>query len=110
MKYRTLVYRIPCPSLTAVSESNTSDVNGKITRAFIHIPRNTASLAEVEIWLKTKKIFPSTRMGMVGDDIKEWFNIDEPVSNNDTIEVVVKNHDDTYSHTIVVAIELEEEE
>ena len=108
-EYKHLVYRITCPSLKIVSESNTAGVTGKIKSAFIHIPKNANSLVEIEVWHKNVKVLPDTRTGIVGDDMNERFNINKPVSNGDDISVIVKNHDDTYSHTVVVIIELEEE-
>jgi len=110
MASRHLVYRITCPSLTAVYETQSASVSGIIKSAYIHMPKNTASLVEVEIWLKTEKILPDTRTGIVGDDMRERFNIGKPCDIGDDIKVVVRNHDDTYDHTIVVIIELEEAE
>jgi len=105
---RHLVYRIPCPPLKAVSEVETASVSGTIKSAFVHIPKNAASLVEVEIWLGTKKILPDTRMGIVGDSMNERFSIGVPCNVGDEIEVIVRNHDNTYTHTIVVIVELEE--
>jgi len=110
MASRHLVYRITCPALTAVSEVESASISGVIKSAYIHMPKNTASLVEIEIWLRTEKILPDTRIGIVGDDMRERFSIGKPCNIGDDIKVIVKNHDDTYEHTIVVIIELEETE
>jgi len=97
------------PSLKAVSEVEEAPVTGKIKSALIHFPARCNALVEVELYKRKKKILPDTRYGIALDDATERFDIGEPVEIGDSIEVITKNHDNTYNHTIVVIVEVEEE-
>jgi len=107
MKYEHLVYRMPIPSLAVVSDVKEAPATGKIKSALIHFPARCNALVEIEVYKRKKKILPSTRDGIALDDVTERFNIDEDVEIGDPIEVIGKNHDNTYDHTIIVIIEVE---
>ena len=103
-----LVFRMPTSSLNAISETEEAPLTGKITRALIHFPAGCNALVEVEVWHKRKKILPSTRYGVVLDNTTQPFELDEEINIGDAIEVITKNHDNTYDHTIVVIVEVRE--
>ena len=81
---------------------------GVIEGALLHFPLGCSSLVEIIIYHKKKQILPElseeSRMGIALDDATEWFNIDEPVTRDDPIEVRFINHDDTHPHTPTVVI------
>ena len=104
-----VVYRVETPSLTVVSEEELSPITGMLKSALLHFPARCNILVEVEIWHKNKKILPSTRDGISLDDATVRFTINEPVDIGDSIEVISKNHDNTYSHTIIAILEIEGE-
>ena len=99
---------MPTPSLKAVSEVEESPATGEIRTALIHFPARCNALVEVELYHGKKKILPSTRYGIALDDTTQRFEIGEPITAGDAIEVIVKNHDNTYDHTIVVVVEVVE--
>lgn len=107
MKYHHLAFRISCPPLEEEASSEKSTINGIIRSVFIRIPECDA-LVEVEVYVNRKKILPDTATGILGFDINERFRIDEPISDKDTIKVVVRNHDSATSYVVAVIIEIEE--
>ena len=103
-----LVFRMPTPALQSISEIEQSPATGVIKSALIHFPAGSDALVEVAIYHENKKILPDTRYGIALDNATERFMIGEKININEPIEVITKNHDNTYDHTIIVIVEVEE--
>jgi len=87
-----------------------------INSAIIHFPAGCNSLVEVKINHGTNQILPTpvtggtASTGIALDDTTQSFGINERIALNETLEVVVTNHDAANPHTISVIIMIEEDQ
>lgn len=108
-------YRVETALLTTTRAIRYSPIKGMINSAVLHYPDGCDGLVEIKINHNTNQILPAVVTGGTGDigicldDVTTHpFAIHKPIEQNDILEVVIINHDDSNSHTPSVIIQLDE--
>jgi len=102
-----LVFRQPVANLTTGRLMQNSPITGIAHKVLIHFPAGCNSLVEVFVNYKRSQIFPYGTTGIALDDATHNFAINQRVTKDEPLEVVVINHDTVNPHTIVTTIEIE---
>ena len=110
-------YRITTESLAEQRITRYIPIGGLFDSAIIHFPAGCNSLVEVFINHRTNQILPTAvvggtqgNLGIALDDTTQSFEANVPVERGDPLEVVVKNHDASNSHTISVVLKVSDKQ
>ncbi|MCD6493919.1 MAG: hypothetical protein J7K36_09045 [Archaeoglobaceae archaeon] len=99
-------FRKTVSPLTADSDTKTAYLDGAITEIILHFPPGCNALVGVKVFLNTRQILPQE--GVIAlDNATQSFKLFVPCKKGDIIRVDWENHDDTYSHTVSVIVNVE---
>lgn len=112
---KTLNYRRTVPPSTAVIISKTPHLKGTVKKLTGHWPSGCASLVWIAFYITTRRIWPKDtalpvdRYVALDDTTKEW-DINEPITKGDVLEVEMINYDIGNPHTpsIILSVEMED--
>jgi len=112
----------PLASITALKLEGTkieetSSVQGTISNIVVHFPPlglpggGAAGLVSVSISLNDKRLIPwlLPPQPLVGDNREDSFLFAAPITKGDIVEVIVKNDDELWDHTIGVRVDVDED-